>query len=121
MASSSQKLKDISTIHSPSDTTCPPHGHVLTLLGQEFRIHRDTLPGNKIAELDADAHTITIDAPDSEFLHQLCHELTEYTLEELGCHFGNFDGEHRYILTHTQMDNTVKVVLAAVRTLREVK
>jgi len=113
--SANNELLNQSTKH-----TCPTHGHVLMLLGEEWSVTRATLSGSKVAELDADAHTIVIDAPDKSFLRQLIHELTEYTLEELGCHFSNFDGEHRYTMSHTQMDNTISIVLAAINTLRRV-
>ena len=100
--------------------TYPSHGYVLTLFGQEWHVRRSALPGSAIAQLSVDEHSIIVsdDINDAEFMPHLLHELTEYVLEELGCHYSNFEQEHIYQCNHRQMDNVVQLVYAAVQSLR---
>ena len=90
----------------------------MRLLGEEWMVGVCEMDGDHIGEIDHDTLTVTIDAH-ANFRHTLHHEVCEYLLEEFGCHYGNYDGDHKFIMTHTQMDLVVRLTIDAVDSLRE--
>jgi len=101
-----------------------PHGHVLSLLGEEWRvIHAfpprrfPALPRNVAATYTREFHEIVI-APDEEFYTYLIHEVLEFLLGQFGCRYENFDDDVQFIMTHTQLDVLAKQLAGALTSLR---
>jgi len=92
--------------------------YTLVLLGEQWRVVRDSLDGNNVASIDGGDMTITID-PAYDFDTYLHHELWEYVMGEFECTYETFSGLKLFIMDHRDFDKVNRVVEAAIKTLEE--